>query len=316
MHQDHSSPASLAVLHPMHLKECHSSWPRNSLRLHGSYTMALRRASKEPEYSRSYTFGDPVSMIDWKAFGRTDQLIVREQKDEASVKVGIIFDNTDTMQWPDKDLKESVTVPDKLEIALRLALHLSHLHLRLGDQIRIWMTNQPEAREPGLSYQPGSPSYILSLFNSLARENFAPKMLDRYFKKDRFRMKSFDRAYWITDALCKGQYQQVSELGCHGSLIHTLSSLETDLTWLDDNCCYFDKDTVRKEFLGSNLKKNNFFQEQLVNWMDDLSIRLRKHRSHYFAVTDQTALGNYLRFLDVIYQPERQGVNQSTRKAF
>ena len=314
MHQDHTSPTNLSMLHPMHLREVHTNFPKNSVRLHGSFRMTLKRASKNPEYSRSYLFGDPVSLIDWKAFGRTDQLIIREQRDEASIKTSVIVDLSDTMIWPlssEGHIPEKI--PTKLNIAMRIALHLSHLHLRMGDQIQLWLIYGHQEPTPNLCYQPRSPSDVLSLFNHLVKKDFIRDDLNHWFRSKSYSAKLHDRVYWLSDGLCKGNHQSLTSLGSYGTFFHILSSLETNIKWLDDHCCYFDKNLVKKEFLGSNLKRNHQFQDQLEQLIDSIKKQIVQKKSHYFLATDKTNLGQYLRFIDQIHLPERHHQNRALK---
>ena len=57
--------------------------------LQGNYLLNLKTPTRFPDVSRKYIQGDPVRHIDWKAFVRCDQLIVREQNVETSGVVSI-----------------------------------------------------------------------------------------------------------------------------------------------------------------------------------------------------------------------------------
>jgi len=81
-------PSTLSSLHPSETREVHHKAYKNSIRMHGSHLMALSKPARAPEACRKYVHGDPVNLIDWKAFARTDQLMVREIRDEASAGDG------------------------------------------------------------------------------------------------------------------------------------------------------------------------------------------------------------------------------------
>ena len=86
--------------------------------------MNLRQPSRNPESSRLYVPGDPINMIDWKAYARTDQLILREVRDEASARVAVCVDLSETMRWPVDNVPGADRVASKAEVAIRVPLTL------------------------------------------------------------------------------------------------------------------------------------------------------------------------------------------------
>ena len=80
-------PSTLSSLHPTMGMEQHYSSYKNAPRVWGSHYLALKQPHRMPESTRKYVPGDPVRLIDWKAFARTDQLLIREIRDEASARV-------------------------------------------------------------------------------------------------------------------------------------------------------------------------------------------------------------------------------------
>ena len=100
LEQTHHDPSTLAALHPSQPMDVHFRRFKNAQRIHGSHLMNLRAPSRTPESTRLYAPGDPINLIDWKAFARTDQLILREVRDEASARVAVCVDLTETMRWP------------------------------------------------------------------------------------------------------------------------------------------------------------------------------------------------------------------------
>ena len=139
-----SDTSGLAALMPSHQLEVHFRRMKSSQRLVGSWMMALRRPSRTPESSRLYVKGDPVNLIDWKAYARTDQLIIREQRDEASARIVIGIESTASMAWPTPDVSAALlkrgsrVPPTKIEVAVRMALNLAWIHLRQGDLVELW----------------------------------------------------------------------------------------------------------------------------------------------------------------------------------
>ena len=63
----------MAELEPGLPEEARDKRVKTSPRMHGTMRMALRRVARNPENSRLYVVGDPVPLIDWKAYARTDE---------------------------------------------------------------------------------------------------------------------------------------------------------------------------------------------------------------------------------------------------
>lgn len=289
----------------MDIRELRSQFIKTSMQMHGSQLMALKRASKSPEYSRPYISGDPINLIDWKAFARTDSLIVREKRDEASSKVGIIWELSPSMNWPnDEYLANKNECPSKFEIATRIALHVSHLHLRLGDQAILWLYH-PNQTDKNMSFSPRQASDLLSLFNTLLKHKFNPQISLPFFTKKPFHLPKMDRLYWISDGLNEFKPKKTFKNAKRICFMHLLSSLEENLDWLKDDCCYFDHTKEKNEFLGKNLKKGTSFYQQLNNWKKQLKELINSVNGQYIPLTEKTALATYYQFIDSLFEDKK-----------
>ncbi|MCB9229061.1 MAG: DUF58 domain-containing protein [Deltaproteobacteria bacterium] len=310
MSQDHTTPGSLALLHPMLTKEISVNLLKRSSLLHGSHRMSLKRAAKHPEYSRPYVSGDPLSLIDWKAYGRTDQLIIREQRDEASAKICIVTELTETMIWPDVNQDISLhALPQKSEIALRIACHLAHFHLRMGDRVRLCFLLSEAETHSGYVWVPVGPSDILNLFHRLRKDKFAATAVSRQFRKAPCAWQDSEQIYWLGDTLSQSGYQAIIPFQNRGILFHILSSRELDLSWLEDDECYFDQDQrsrARKEFSGSHLKKSPSVHEQIIDWTEKLRSSIVSSGCWYFLLHDKTPLNHYFKSLDDIFSRKQK----------
>lgn len=132
-----ASGTTVADLQPLDDHDFTFRQLKNSPRPLGSWRLALRRPSRMPESSRPYVYGDPVNRIDWKAFARTDQLIIRQERDEAAAQVMVVVEVSPTMFWPrasDREqARELQAAPSKWETAMRVVWHCACQHARLGD---------------------------------------------------------------------------------------------------------------------------------------------------------------------------------------
>jgi hypothetical protein len=291
--------STLAALHPSQPLDFRIRAIKSSMRLQGSYNLALRRPTKSPESSRTYVPGDPVNMIDWKAFARNDQIIVREKRDEASATIRICLDVSETMVWPAKDFSapKQGYVPTKRELAIRLALNLANIHLRLGDVVDIWLLADGKKRESELKFHPRSSSEVLGFYEFVERASFREDVINARFQKADISRTKADICYWVGDGLGNGDYSGFLELGRRKLLIHTLSSLELDIDWIQGDICYFDEALGGKEYLGQVLNFNQNYLNGLKEWTSRLHKRLNEDSGGYLLATDKTSIASYLEFL-------------------
>lgn len=88
-------------------------------------------AGEEFTRHREYRAGDDLRALDWRLYGRTDRLYVREYRADSNLRAYLVLDTTPSMRYADA---QGVT---KLRYALYLAAALAHLMLRAGDQVGV-----------------------------------------------------------------------------------------------------------------------------------------------------------------------------------
>ena len=288
-------PATLAALHPAWTREVQYRDHKHSLQLYGSQYMALKRPSRLPEAGREYAAGDPVNLIDWKAYGRLGQLIVREVRDQSTSRVLIAIDATATMQWPTNEVPQPVAAT-KAEVALRLGLHLAYVHLRMGDQVEVWLLTQDQASHPELVFKPRRASEIIALYEQLVGSGFAMGRLGQEFHAAAFPTAKRDRVIWLGDALGGARTFDILAMGKRSFFVHVLSSLELSTDWLTADTSYFDQETghALREYQGPVLKQPGNYQAQIAAWCEGLKNRQLQCGGDYLRVTEATAISIYL----------------------
>jgi uncharacterized protein (DUF58 family) len=95
----------------------------------GLHRSPYRGAGEEFARHRAYQQGDEVRRIDWRLYGRTDRLYVREFREDSNLQAYIVVDASLSMEYADG---EGV---GKLQYARWLAAALAHLMLRGGDAV-------------------------------------------------------------------------------------------------------------------------------------------------------------------------------------
>jgi hypothetical protein len=266
--------------------------------MHGSHYMALRRPSRIPESGREYTPGDPVNLIDWKAYARTDELIIREVRDEAASRILIGIDVSETMQWPNADVLRvaSAGVPSKAEIALRVGFNLAHIHLRMGDLVEIWLFTD-NSRKPRYRAKPRAPSDVVSLFERIRTAAFTVAEMQNAFNDEAFQEKTSDVAIFVGDGLGSADFATFLASGGRAYMWHLLSSLETDLSWIEDATSYFDEGENKREYQGTVLKHGDGYSRQLQAWMTRIDRTLKKQGAVRFQISDRTGIAVYMDML-------------------
>lgn len=85
--------------------------------------------SAEFAQHRQYNFGDPLKLIDWKAYARSDRLTVKQFQDETNLRATIVFDTSASMNFASPSAK-GVT---KFQYGIDLAAALTFLMMNQRD---------------------------------------------------------------------------------------------------------------------------------------------------------------------------------------
>ncbi|MFW6256145.1 MAG: DUF58 domain-containing protein, partial [Candidatus Sumerlaeota bacterium] len=84
--------------------------------------------SVEFRQHRSYVPGDELRHIDWKVYGKSDRLYIREYEEESNLRGTLLLDKSGSMNYG----SGSIT---KYEYGVRLAACMSYLMLRQADGV-------------------------------------------------------------------------------------------------------------------------------------------------------------------------------------
>jgi hypothetical protein len=270
-----AAAGTIAMLMPSDVDEVQYRRLKNSVRMHGSYLLTMRRPSRTPEASRKYVHGDPVAMIDWRAFARTDQLIIRNKRDTATARFEIHIDATETMRWPDQGTQ-------KFEVALRVACNLAFGHLRVGDFVTLALNH-----ESGQFFlKPRSPADVLNLYQIASESEFRDvAILQQYFSAPDSGVPA-DSLILVSDCLADNAFAPLAREPKHVVLMHLLSALEDNIDWIEASACYFDLGRGKKEYQGEALLRGSY-DSGLRRWQARVRQRLDQLGGQYFYLTDK-----------------------------
>ena len=300
------------------LADLEPGWPedmairrmKSSPRTQGSMRMSLRRVSRTPENSRAYAHGDPVNLIDWKAFGRTDELVIREHRDEASARVLLVFDLGVTLRWPNQsdvdfhgNIGQAVT---KSELAVRLLLYFAHAHLTFGDSVTIACIDGGNISQK--SWVPRSPAEILRVHETCLRQGFVDGLLS-FMGESPHGHRSFDIAWLLSDFLGDGFWggdfqsqnlkAKIPEIVTAKELrvLHVFSWLETVSEWMNGATSYRDNAAAQKIYLGDQLKQSGVWTDEITLWQKRVSSIVKTLGGVYLAVNDRMKVADLFHWL-------------------
>lgn len=112
----------------------------------GLHRSPFHGAGEEFTRHRAYQQGDEVRHLDWRLFGRTDRLYVKEFRHDSNLQSYLLVDASASMAFGDS--------PSKLRYASYVAAALAHLMLRSGDAVGLAATGLVEGDRARLLLAP------------------------------------------------------------------------------------------------------------------------------------------------------------------
>lgn len=94
----------------------------------GLHTSPHKGFSVEFREHRQYVQGDEIRRLDWKVFGKTDRLYIREYEEETNLRATLLVDVSGSMAYAGNGIS-------KYEYAIHLAACLAYLMLRQQDSV-------------------------------------------------------------------------------------------------------------------------------------------------------------------------------------
>lgn len=300
-----NSATSILNLAPVHAHTIQFPYFKYTQQTQGSFYWQLRRVSRTPAFSRPYVAGDPIRLVDWRAFARNDQLIVREQRENASVKIVVILDYSHSMLWPDVSIEEFVGHPlgMKIEIATRIALNLCFMHLKAGDEITVLPVNFSEGNVPsqltewGVTYRFRSSADILGIYNEYVQRGFSKSLFPNSGLMERRPVERYDLIYVLSDSFKREMLEHLIPSSKHLHLMQVLSSLETNQDWIKPQFAYLEESNEDNEYLGQVLLGERGLSSRAASWREGLRQWLTNRGSSYQLVTDRTSIEEYFALL-------------------
>ena len=96
----------------------------------GRHRSSHKGSSVEFKEHRQYVRGDEIRSIDWKLYGKTDRLFIRQYEDETNLRAMLLVDQSGSMAY-----RGSRAALSKHQFAIRLAACLSTLLVKQQDAV-------------------------------------------------------------------------------------------------------------------------------------------------------------------------------------
>lgn len=116
----------------------------------GLHRSAYRGFSQEFVEHRDYTPGDELRYIDWKLFGRTDRLVVRQYQQEKNLRVILAVDVSESMAF-----RSSAAGITKYEAACAIGAAVSYIAIKQQDAVGLALLGDGLQRLVEPSSRPG-----------------------------------------------------------------------------------------------------------------------------------------------------------------
>ncbi|KAA5546215.1 DUF58 domain-containing protein [Roseiconus nitratireducens] len=120
--------------------------------------------SVEFKEHRQYVQGDELKNIDWKVFGKSDRLYIRQYEEETNLRCTLLVDQSGSMNYTGT---RSVDALSKRDYAVRLSAAFAYLMLGQQDPVGlITFDNRPRREVP----QRSRPSHLRPLLEALVAD--------------------------------------------------------------------------------------------------------------------------------------------------
>jgi len=252
----------------------------------GEQASPRRGFSVEFAQHREYVPGDDLRHIDWRAYGRSERLTIKEFRQETNFTAHIVVDQTGSMAYPPKG-------PDKAALARLMGLVVAQLASSQGDASALWLASGDNPKADPMIVPAGSRAgSLIVLLSKLAALRASPtpedsvsrKALARTLESLASRPLRRGMVVVISDFLepweeLVAPMRQIRVRGHDLILLHTLHGDEVDLPW---------KGEVRFEDLESSLKVmarphqiRDRYRHEVETWLSRIGSDLQGMRADY-----------------------------------
>lgn len=276
---------------------------------YGSALMLLKDQSKISELTRPYLLGDSISKIDWRAFARTDQLIIREERQHAQQQITFFLDASSSMFFPEKldskELYNKEKICQKIDLAVRILIHLVGSHLKSSDQVDIYLIKDNSFFSQNHSlFSPRTLQDLFDFYQIISESFYDLKSVLSFFSEAGFEQKKTDLYYLISDGFFFGEEAKKDfffklKQDRPFVFLQILNTLEQDFAWLKTSALYHEE--VSKKMDGRSLLNKDYLTASLITWNKCLQEKIKEHFWIAATLTEKTSIDSYFSFLESFF---------------
>ncbi|MEM8873721.1 MAG: DUF58 domain-containing protein [Planctomycetota bacterium] len=138
----------------------------------GQHRSPYKGSSVEFAEHRQYTAGDDTRHVDWKVFGRTDKIFIKQFQAETELRLVLVVDASESMDFGSLD---SIDAPGdewtKYDHATAIAATLAYMATRQSDSVGLAIFDQVVSRYFKPSSQPGTWRQLVTELGAIPRWN-------------------------------------------------------------------------------------------------------------------------------------------------
>jgi len=246
----------------------------------GLHTSPHKGFSVEFRQHRQYVQGDEIRRLDWKVFGKTDRLYLKEYEEETNLRATLLVDVSGSMAYAGSGTS-------KAKYAVQLAACLGYLMLRQADSVGL-VTFDKKVRE----YIPprSRPSHLQVLLDTLQKTKTGGETeLAKVFHQ--LVPKIHRRGLLIILSDCFGDVPELMKALAH--FRHAHHDIIIFQIWDPDELEFPFKQWIRFDSLESETDKQLIdpvqlratYMENLDRFRKDLKDGCRRHRIDLVSVT-------------------------------
>ena len=291
-----SDPRSL--LDPDFVRELEALRRRLSVTVQsgGAGERASRRRGGSAEFQdhRPYAAGDDLRRVDWAAFARTGEPVLKLFRAEEDSVLRIVLDASASLAFGS---------PQKFEVARRVAAAIGYLALANGQRAQVLIARQPVQDSPRGLERVCTPRRGRDALAALLRDLSEPTAggrtdLTRAIEQALQQAARPGLLVVVSDFLDPGMVTKAlghaRALGHQLALVQVLSREEVEPTY-DGDFAFVDAESSAQVELSMDAAAVDAYVARLAGLIDELRGWSRKHRASYVRMTNDEALEGAVR---------------------
>jgi uncharacterized protein (DUF58 family) len=260
----------------------------------GERASRRRGGSAEFQDHRPYAPGDDLRRVDWAAFARTGEPVLKLFRAEEDSVLRLVLDASSSLSFGS---------PQKFDVARRVAAAIGYLALANGQRAQVLIARQPAQGSPRGLERVGTPRRGRDALAALLRDLSEPRAggrtdLTRAIEHTLQQASRPGLLVVVSDFLDPGMVTKAlghaSALGHQVALVQVLSREEVEPSY-DGDFAFVDSETEAQVELSMDAAAVDAYVVRLAGLIDELRAWSRKHRASYVRMTNDEALEGVVR---------------------